>query len=87
MALEMRHATLDDMPRIQEIIREIFDTQYKNKPDGLCGNDDCGQMSAWYVFSALGFYPVCRHDYKLYACRSMRMFCFAFCAVGEFVEP
>ena len=32
---------------------------YLNKPDGLCGNDDCGQMSAWYVFSSLGFYPVC----------------------------
>lgn len=32
---------------------------YSNTPDGLCGNDDCGQMSAWYVFSALGFYPVC----------------------------
>jgi predicted alpha-1,2-mannosidase len=31
---------------------------YKNTPDGLCGNEDCGQMSAWYVFSALGFYPV-----------------------------
>ncbi len=43
--------------KTQEIIREIFDTQYKNKPDGLCGNDDCGQMSAWYVFSAMGFYP------------------------------
>jgi putative alpha-1,2-mannosidase len=32
---------------------------YRNEPDGLCGNDDCGQMSAWYVFSVLGFYPVC----------------------------
>jgi putative alpha-1,2-mannosidase len=32
---------------------------YLNKPDGLCGNDDCGQMSAWYVFSSMGFYPVC----------------------------
>jgi putative alpha-1,2-mannosidase len=31
---------------------------YKNTPDGLCGNEDCGQMSAWYIFSALGFYPV-----------------------------
>jgi putative alpha-1,2-mannosidase len=31
---------------------------YKPGPEGLCGNDDCGQMSAWYVFSALGFYPV-----------------------------
>ncbi len=43
--------------KTQELIREIFDTQYKNKPDGLCGNDDCGQMSAWYLFSAMGFYP------------------------------
>jgi len=43
--------------KTQEIIREIFDTMYKNKPDGLCGNDDCGQMSAWYLFSAMGFYP------------------------------
>lgn len=31
---------------------------YKNSPDGLCGNEDCGQMSAWYVFSSIGFYPV-----------------------------
>ena len=31
---------------------------YMNAPDGLCGNEDCGQMSAWYVFSAMGFYPV-----------------------------
>ncbi len=44
--------------RTQELIREIFDTQYLPKPDGLCGNDDCGQMSAWYMFSAMGFYPV-----------------------------
>ena len=42
--------------RTQELVREIFDTQYKNKPDGLCGNDDCGQMSAWYMLSAMGFY-------------------------------
>jgi putative alpha-1,2-mannosidase len=33
-------------------------TLYTNKPDGLCGNEDMGQMSAWYVFSACGFYPV-----------------------------
>ena len=32
---------------------------YKNNIDGLCGNDECGQMSAWYIFSAMGFYPVC----------------------------
>ena len=39
-------------------IGEIFATQYHPTTDGLCGNDDCGQMSAWYVFAALGFYPV-----------------------------
>ncbi len=44
--------------RTDELIREIFDKFYQPKPDGLCGNDDCGQMSAWYIFSALGFYPV-----------------------------
>ncbi len=43
--------------RTQEVVRKIFDTQYDNKPDGLCGNDDCGQMSAWFIFSAMGFYP------------------------------
>ena len=41
-----------------ERVREIMSTMYTNKPDGLSGNEDCGQMSAWYVFSALGFYPV-----------------------------
>ena len=35
-----------------------MDTQYKNTPDGHCGNEDCGQMSSWYVFGAMGFYPV-----------------------------
>ncbi len=44
--------------KTQELIREIFDRFYLAKPDGLCGNDDCGQMSAWYIFSAMGFYPV-----------------------------
>ena len=39
-------------------VREIMNKFYTNKPDGLVGNEDCGQMSAWYVFSALGFYPV-----------------------------
>ena len=43
--------------KTQEIIRKIFDLEYKNYPGGLCGNDDCGQMSAWYLFSAMGFYP------------------------------
>ena len=40
-----------------ERIREVFDKFYLPKPDGLCGNDDCGQMSAWHLFSAMGFYP------------------------------
>ena len=44
--------------RTQELIREIFDTQYHPTPEGLCGNDDCGQISAWYILSAMGFYPV-----------------------------
>jgi predicted alpha-1,2-mannosidase len=45
--------------KTQHWVREILNRMYKNNIDGLCGNDDCGQMSAWYVFSALGFYPVC----------------------------
>ena len=40
-------------------LRQVVTTQYGNKPDSLCGNDDCGQMSAWYIFTCLGFYPVC----------------------------
>ena len=40
-------------------IRHIMDTEYRDIPGGLAGNDDAGQMSAWYVFSAMGFYPVC----------------------------
>ena len=44
--------------KTQERIHQIINSMYKNKPDGLSGNDDCGQMSAWYIFSVLGFYPV-----------------------------
>ena len=44
--------------RTAELARKICDEFYKPLPDGLCGNDDCGQMSAWYMFTALGFYPV-----------------------------
>jgi len=43
-------------------VRKIMNMQYKPAPDGLGGNDDCGQMSAWYIFSALGFYPVAPGD-------------------------
>ncbi|MCB2208224.1 MAG: GH92 family glycosyl hydrolase [Bacteroidetes bacterium] len=45
--------------KTQERVRMIMRTMYGPEEDGLCGNDDAGQMSAWYVFSALGFYPVC----------------------------
>ena len=44
--------------RTQARLKQVMDTQYKPTPDGLAGNDDLGQMSAWYVFTALGFYPV-----------------------------
>jgi len=50
--------------KTQQLIPEILANQYKNKPDGLSGNDDCGQMSAWYIFSSLGFYPVNPADGK-----------------------
>lgn len=44
--------------KAQAILDNIMQSQYNDTPYGLCGNEDCGQMSAWYVFSALGFYPV-----------------------------
>ena len=44
--------------KTQERVRMILKNQYKDTPDGLGGNDDCGQMSAWFLFSSLGFYPV-----------------------------
>jgi predicted alpha-1,2-mannosidase len=48
-----------DQPwKTQARVRMILKMQYKGSPDGLGGNDDCGQMSAWYIFSSLGFYPV-----------------------------
>ncbi|MGQ0760723.1 MAG: GH92 family glycosyl hydrolase [Acidobacteriota bacterium] len=44
--------------KTQYRVRQIMDNLYKPQPDGLIGNEDCGQMSAWYVLSAAGFYPV-----------------------------
>ena len=44
--------------KTQKIVRQILDKQYTHLPDGLSGNEDCGQMSAWYVLSAMGFYAV-----------------------------
>lgn len=53
--------------KAQDKIRMILKRMYKNGPDGLGGNDDFGQMSAWYIFSSLGFYPVApgSEDYSL----------------------
>jgi predicted alpha-1,2-mannosidase len=48
--------------KTQQRIKQILETQYRNSPDGLSGNEDCGQMSAWYVLSSMGFYPVCPGD-------------------------
>lgn len=44
--------------KTQRIVRQIIDEMYSNEPDGLVGNEDCGQMSSWLVFSSMGFYPV-----------------------------
>lgn len=45
--------------KTQQRVRHVMSTEYLNRPGGLSGNDDAGQMSAWYVFAAMGFYPVC----------------------------
>jgi len=45
--------------KAQYWLREIMNRMYVNNIDGLHGNDDCGQMSAWYIFTSMGFYPVC----------------------------
>ncbi len=44
--------------KTQNLVRKVMDEFYHDGPDGLCGNEDMGQMSAWYVLSAMGFYPV-----------------------------
>ncbi len=50
---------VDEPWRTQELVDQVTSEFYTDKPDGLCGNEDCGQMSAWYIFNAMGFYPVC----------------------------
>lgn len=45
--------------KTQELIDRVLKEQYRNAPDGLSGNEDCGQMSAWYILNAMGFYQVC----------------------------
>ena len=51
------YALIGHPERTAEIVREICTRHYGTDAGGVCGNDDCGQMSAWYVFSAAGFYP------------------------------
>ena len=48
--------------KTQAMVREILETMYDDQPNGLSGNEDCGQMSAWYILSSMGFYPVCPGD-------------------------
>lgn len=56
-----------DWQKTQETVKNILLTEYGTGPGGLSGNDDAGQMSAWYVFGAMGFYPVCpgSNEYQL----------------------
>lgn len=44
--------------KTQQMVRRIIETQYSTEPNGYCGNEDCGQMSAWLVFSSMGMYPI-----------------------------
>ena len=44
--------------KTQKYVAEVLHDLYQNAPDGICGNEDCGQMSAWFIFSSMGFYPV-----------------------------
>ena len=50
--------------KTEQKVTQIINEMYSNMPDGLSGNEDCGQMSAWYVFSAMGFYPFCPGENK-----------------------
>ena len=53
--------------KTQQYVSQIMNELYRNTPDGICGNEDCGQMSAWYVMSAMGIYPTnpCGGEYEL----------------------
>ena len=53
--------------KTQQYVSQIMNELYRNTPEGICGNEDCGQMSAWYVMSAMGFYPTnpCGGEYEL----------------------
>ncbi len=55
---------IDQPWRTQEIVSEILDQFYSDKPDGIVGNEDCGQMSAWYILNTMGIYPICPGDVR-----------------------
>lgn len=60
-----------DRAKRTKLIKQIRDNFYNNTPDGLIGNEDCGQMSAWYVWAALGMYPICPGDKHMTTCDGM----------------
>ncbi len=49
----------NEASRSQKVVRDILTRTYSTEPGGICGNEDCGQMSAWYVMASIGLYPVC----------------------------
>jgi len=61
---EPSHATVylyayaGEQYKTAKLVHQINTTMYSDQPDGICGNEDAGQMSAWYIFSSMGFYPV-----------------------------
>ena len=57
--IPLLYKALGKPEKTQAIVNKILETLYTSAPDGLCGNDDCGQMSAWYVLNSLGRYPLC----------------------------
>lgn len=52
------YAQLGHQEKCEALVHHILENLYSSQPDGLCGNEDCGQMSAWYVMSSLGYYPL-----------------------------
>lgn len=60
------YSVVGENAKTERLVRKIMSEMYHTGTDGLCGNEDCGQMSAWYVFSAMGFYPFNPADGKYY---------------------
>jgi len=61
----------NDTWKTQKLVNQRLTTLYSSKPEVLSGNEDCGQMSAWYVFESAGIYPVCPGDNRYYFARPM----------------